>query len=70
MRAETIEFHTAAQLVAAIQKLAGGILSLDQVYLKSNEGEEFGALSLEQETLSDGSVAFNLILEQVVDRDR
>jgi len=64
---EHIEFQTAAQLIAAIEKLAGGVLRLDQIYVKDLTGEELSEVALEQETLSDGSIAFNLILSEALD---
>jgi hypothetical protein len=67
MLVETIEFQTAAQLITAIEKLAGGLLSLDEMYVKDFNGDELSEVSLEQETLSDGSVAYNLILVEARD---
>lgn len=67
MIVERVEFQTAAQLVAALEKMAGGILRLDEVYLKDAQLAELSLLELEQETLSDGSVVFNMILSQQED---
>ena len=64
---EHIEFQTAAQLIAAIEKLAGAALRLDEVYVKDLAGDELTEVALEQETLSDGSVVFNLVLSQASD---
>ena len=61
---ERIEFQNAAQLIAAIEKLAGGMIRLGAIYIKDATGNELSQVSLEQETLSDGSVAFNLILKE------
>jgi hypothetical protein len=58
---ESIEFQTAAQLIAALEKLSTG-LALDEMYVQNCDGEELGEVSLEQEVLSDGSVAFNVVL--------
>ncbi len=63
---EHIEFQTAAQLIAAIEKLAVGV-RLDEIYLKDIEGNELSEVSLEQESLSDGSVVFNLMLSEAMD---
>ena len=65
---EHIEFQTAAQLIAAIEKLAGS-LRLDEVYVKDLVGDEITEVALEQETLSDGSVVFNLVLSQALDQN-
>ena len=59
---ERIEFQTAAELVAAIEKLAVGVIRLGGLYVKNAAGNQLSAVSLEQERLSDGSLAFNLIL--------
>ena len=64
---EHIEFQTAAQLIAAIEKLAAGSLKLDEIYIKDLEGNELSEVALEQETLSDGSVVFNLVLSEAMD---
>jgi hypothetical protein len=64
---EHIEFQTAAQLIAAIEKLSGGVLRLDEMYIKGREAEELSEVALEQDTLSDGSVVFNLVLSQATD---
>ncbi len=63
---EHIEFQTAAQLIAAIEKLAGPV-RLDEIYLKDIEGNELSEVALEQETLFDGSVVFNLVLSEAMD---
>jgi hypothetical protein len=67
MTVERIEFQTAAQLIAAIEKLAGSALSLDEMYVQDVNGDELTEVALEQETLSDGSIAFNLILSEARD---
>ena len=66
---EYIEFQTAAQLIAAIEKLAGKAIRLDEVYVKDLCGDELTEVALEQETLSDGSVVFNLVLSEATDRN-
>ena len=66
---ERIEFQTARQLIDAIEKLAGGIIDLHTVYVKDILDEELSVVSLEQEVLSDGSIAFNLILSEAGDRN-
>lgn len=66
MTIEHIEFSTVAQLIAAIEKLTPG-LRLDQVYLRDICGDELTEVALEQDTLSDGSVVFNLVLSQAKD---
>lgn len=63
---EYVEFTTAAQLIAAIEKLCVG-LKLDEVYLKDIGGDDLSEVALEQETLSDGSVVFNLMLSEAMD---
>lgn len=63
---EHIEFQTAAQLIAAIEKLAGN-LRLDEVYVKDLTGDDLTEVALEQETLSDGSVVFSLVLSEALD---
>lgn len=63
---EHIEFQTAAQLIVAIEKLCGSV-RLDEVYLKDLAGDELSEVALEQETLSDGSVVFNLVLSEAMD---
>lgn len=63
---EHIEFSTVAQFLAAIEKLTPG-LRLDKVYLRDLCGDELTDVALEQETLSDGSVVFNLVLSQALD---
>ena len=67
MTIEHIEFQTAAQLIVAIEKLAGNILRLDEIYVKDLVGEELTEIALEQETLSDGSVVFNFVLSEALD---
>jgi hypothetical protein len=63
----SIEFQTAAQFIAAIEKLAGKQIRLDEIYLKDLTGAELTEVALEQETLSDGSVVFNLVLSEALD---
>lgn len=62
-----IEFQTASQLIAAIQKLAGGAIRLEEIYIKDICGDELSEVELEQDTLSDGSVVFNLVLSAALD---
>ncbi len=64
---EHIEFSTAAQLIAAIEKLAGKAIRLDEIYVKDLAGDELSEVALEQETLSDGSIVFNLVLSEAMD---
>lgn len=64
---EHIEFQTAAQLIAAIEKLAGSALKLDEVYVKDLAGDDLTEVALEQETLSDGSIVFNIVLSEALD---
>lgn len=58
-----IEFQTAAQLIAAIEHLTGKVLRLDEIYVKDLAGDDLTEVALEQETLSDDSVVFNLVLK-------
>lgn len=60
------EFQTAAQLIEAIEKLCGSI-RLDEVYVKDLAGDDLTEVALEQETLSDGSVVFNLVMSEAMD---
>ena len=64
MIVERIEFQTAAQLIAAIERIAGGILDLETLYVKDVEDNYIGQVELEQETLTDGSIAYNIILSE------
>lgn len=64
-----LEFNTAAQLIAAIEKMAGGVLRLDAIYVKDLAGDNLTEVALEQETLSDGSLVFNLVLSEAADPD-
>lgn len=64
---ERIEFQTAAQLVAAIERMAAGVIRLDEMYVKDADGNELDEITLEQETLSDGSVAFNIVISTAGD---
>lgn len=66
MTIEYREFTTVAQFIAAAQKLCVGI-NLDMVYLKDLAGDDLTEVALEQETLSDGSVVFNLVLSEALD---
>lgn len=59
---ERIEIHNAADLIAAIEKMTGGPIVTSQVYLYGDEGAAITLAEMEQETLSDGSVVFNLWL--------
>jgi len=68
---EHIQFKTAAQLIAAIEKLsdkAGKDLK-DQMYVKDLDGYYLTEIALEQETLTDGSIVFNLVLSEALYRD-
>lgn len=60
------EFTTVAQFIEAVKKLAGCI-NLDDIYMKDLCGDDITEVSLEQETLSDGSVVFNLVLSEALD---
>ena len=65
---ERKEIQTVADLVTAIEKMTGpGIARLDEMYIKDFMGDEINEVCLEQETLSDGSVAFNICLGYVGD---
>ena len=68
-RVERISFHTVAQLIAALEKLAmaadayaPGIASLDQMYVQDAGGVNLDTLEAIPETLSDNSVVFNVVL--------
>lgn len=62
-----IEFSTAAQLIAAIEKLTSKQIRLDEIYVKDLVGDPLTEVALEQENLSDGSVVFNLVLSEAGD---
>lgn len=64
---EYIEFNTAAQLIAAMERLTGGQIRLDAIYLKDLNGDYLTEVALEQEVLTDGSVVFNLVLSEALD---
>jgi hypothetical protein len=59
--AERKSFQTAAQLIAALESFAG-VLKLDEMYVTDCDGNELDQVELMQETLSDGSMAFNVIV--------
>ncbi len=65
MTQDYMEFQTAAQLIAAIERLAAGI-PLDAVYLKDWNGDYLTRVDLQEEKLSDGSVVYNLILSEIL----
>ena len=56
------DFTNLAILMSTIEKMLGGLVNPNQVYIKDIDGEELGEVELEQETLSDGSVTYNIIL--------
>jgi hypothetical protein len=63
LKVERISFQTAAQLIAALEKIAmPGIVSLDEMYVQDAEGVELDTLEVMQETLSDNSVVFNIVV--------
>lgn len=63
LKVERISFQTAAQLIAALERIAmPGIVSLDEMYVQDGEGVELDTLEVMQETLSDNSVVFNVVL--------
>lgn len=59
---ERVNFQTAAQLIAALNKLAGGVVSLDEIYIRDIWGDSLDCVYLSQETLSDKSVVFDAVL--------
>lgn len=62
------EFTTVAQFIAAVEKLTPNI-RLEEIYMKDICGDDLTEVALEQETLSDGSVVFNLVLSEAMDPD-
>ena len=60
------EFTTVAQLLDKITKLTHG-LDLNSVYVVDVFGDELSKVSLEQATLSDRSVVFNILLSKAAD---
>lgn len=64
-----IEFSTAAQMIKAIEKIAGKQVNLDETYVKDLVGDDLTEVALEQETLSDVSVVFNIVLSEAMDPD-
>lgn len=62
MMVDWIKFHNAAQLIAAISELAGGIIRLDEVYVEDGAGYTLGEVALEPQVLSDGSTVHNLVI--------
>lgn len=67
MNIDQIEFQTAAELIAALERFAGGVVGLHEVYIKEADGGPLTKATLEQETLTDGSVVFNVILSEAGD---
>lgn len=66
--ADGIDFANVAQLICAIEDLTPShIIRREHMYVLNQEGEELTNVSLEQETLSDGSIVFNLILSTTAD---
>lgn len=55
-------FNTAADLVALLERIAGGVVRLDEMYVQDCDGDPLGIAEVTQETLSDNSVVFNVIL--------
>lgn len=47
--------------------MAAGVIRLDEMYVKDADGNELDEITLEQETLSDGSVAFNIVISTAGD---
>lgn len=65
-----IEFSNVKQLKEALDKSLGGLVSEEDVSINDWCGDSLGVLSLFQNTLSDGSVVFDLYLEPTpLDRD-
>lgn len=63
VKVERISFQTVAQLIRALEQVAApGIVSLDEMYLQDAEGIELDTLEVIQETLSDNSVVFNVVV--------
>lgn len=58
--AERKQFQTVAQLIAVLEGFSA--VGLDEVYVQDYEGRELDTVELVQETLSDGSVVFNVNL--------
>lgn len=58
---ERKQFTNAAKLVAILEGFGVG-WHLDQMYIQDFEGRELDTVELVQETLSDGSVVFNINL--------
>lgn len=70
IKVERFSFRTAAQLVDALERLAmPGIVSLDEIYVQDGDGDELDILEVIQETLSDNSVVFNVVLSAEGDPD-
>ncbi len=57
--AERKQFQTVAQLVAILESF-GATVALDEMYIQDFEGRELDSVELLQETLSDGSIVFNV----------
>ena len=63
VKVERLSFQTVAQLIAALEQIAmTGIVSLDEMYVQDGEGVELDTLEVMQETLSDNSVVFNVVM--------
>jgi hypothetical protein len=67
-----IEFQTVEQLLNGITRLIGAwkpftSIHLNEIYVKDIDGNELTLVELEQETLSDGSTVFNLVLSEATD---
>ena len=56
-------FQTVRQLIDALESFGvGSGVQLDQMYVQDYEGRELDTIELVQETLSDGSIVFNVNL--------
>ncbi len=55
------QFQTVAQLIQALESFAPEV-KLDEMYVQDFEGRELDTVELVQETLSDGSIVFNVNL--------
>jgi hypothetical protein len=59
--AERKQFQTVADLIAVLESFSA-VIRLDEMYVQDFEGRELDTVELVQETLSDGSVVFNVNL--------
>ena len=59
---ERATFQTARQLITALERMAVPGSTLDEMYVQDCDGVELDTVELMQESLSDGSVVFNIVL--------